>query len=75
MSSFGAAGIVLARGTERGTADAGEDDEGRVGLRPARFARALLLACAGENAVQTFHAQTRQSEAARPQERGALAAA
>ena len=27
---LGAAGIVLARGTERGTADAGEDDEGRV---------------------------------------------
>ena len=41
-------------------------------MRISRFA-ALLLACAGENAVQTFHAQTRQSEAARPQERGVLA--
>ena len=41
-------------------------------MRISRFA-ALLLACAGENAVQTFHAQTRQSESARLQERGALA--
>ena len=69
---LGTSGIVLARGTERGTADAGEDDEGRVACGQ-RALHALLLACAGENAVQTFHAQTRQSEAARPQERGALA--
>ena len=42
-------------------------------LAASALCTALLLACAGENAVQTFHAQTRQSEAARPQERGALA--
>ena len=40
---LGAAGIVLARGTERGTADAGEDDEGRV----ACGQRALHGAAAG----------------------------
>ena len=42
-------------------------------LAASALCTALLLACAGENAMQTFHAQTRQSEAARPQERGALA--
>ena len=42
-------------------------------LAASALCTALLLACAGENAVQTFHTQTRQSEAARPQERGALA--
>lgn len=42
-------------------------------LAASALCTVLLLACAGENAVQTFHAQTRQSEAARPQERGALA--
>ena len=40
---LGASGIVLARGTERGTADAGEDDEGRV----ACGQRALHGAAAG----------------------------
>lgn len=42
-------------------------------LAASALCTALLLACAGENAVQTFHTQTQQSEAARPQERGALA--
>ena len=42
-------------------------------LAASALCTALLLACAGENAVQTFHAQTRQSETAQPQERGALA--
>ena len=42
-------------------------------LAASALCTALLLACAGENAVQTFHAQTRQSESAQPQERGALA--
>ena len=32
-------------------------------LAASALCTALLLACAGENAVQTFHAQTRQSEA------------
>ena len=30
-------------------------------LTASALCTALLLACAGENAVQTFHAQTRQS--------------
>lgn len=69
---LGAAGIVLAGNGEGGRPMRERTMKG-AWLAASALCTALLLACAGENAVQTFHAQTHQSEAAQPQERGALA--